>query len=121
MFFVLSKTISYLTQPLSVIFLFWIASVFNKSEKWRKRLRYSALGLVLLFTNDFIANEVIGLYETPITPLSEIQKQYEWGIMLTGVTATNKVLNDRVYVSSSPDRVNHSFLLYKKGIIKKFS
>jgi uncharacterized SAM-binding protein YcdF (DUF218 family) len=39
--------------------------------------------------------------------------------VLTGVTSTNKVLKDRIYVSSSPDRVNHSFLLYKKGVIRK--
>ena len=75
--------------------------------------------LAFIFTNDFLTNEIVRLYETPVTPLAEIKKQYEWGIVLTGVTSANKTLNDRVYVSTSPDRVNHSFMLYKKGIIKK--
>lgn len=81
-------------------------------------MRIVAFGLLLIFSNDFLANEAIGFYETPITPLREIQKQYVWGIVLTGVTSTNKEIADRVYVTSSPDRVNHSFMLFKKGIIK---
>lgn len=119
MFFILSKTLTYLIQPLSIVFILGIASLFLPQPKWKKRLRCLAIALLILFTNDFIANEAVRLYETPITPLSEIKKQYEWGIVLTGVTATNKVLKDRVYVISSPDRVNHSFLLYKSKIIKK--
>ena len=119
MFFILSKTVSYLTQPLVIVSLLLIGSIFVHGKKWKKRLRIAAIGLLVIFTNDFLANEVIGLYETPITPLNEIQKQYEWGVVLTGVTSTNKEVTDRVYVTSSPDRVNHSFMLYKKGIIKK--
>jgi uncharacterized SAM-binding protein YcdF (DUF218 family) len=119
MFFVLSKTLSYLTQPLVVVIILFLASYFLKRQKWKKRIRYLAIGLTVIFTNEFISNEVIGLYETPVTPLSSITKTYEWGILLTGVTSTNKVLKDRVYVSSSPDRVNHTFLLYKKNVIKK--
>jgi uncharacterized SAM-binding protein YcdF (DUF218 family) len=61
----------------------------------------------------------MGWYETPITPISAIHKEYEYGIVLTGVTATNRELEDRVYVVNSPDRVNHSVWLYKKKIIKK--
>jgi uncharacterized SAM-binding protein YcdF (DUF218 family) len=119
MFFILSKTLNYLVQPLSIVFLLGIVSLFIRRPKWKKRFRWSAIGLLILLTNDFLANEVVRLYETPITPISEIRKQYEWGIVLTGVTATNKALRDRVYVTSSPDRVNHSFLLYKKQVIKK--
>jgi uncharacterized SAM-binding protein YcdF (DUF218 family) len=119
MFFVLSKTLNYFTQPLMVVLVLFIISYLLKNNKWKRRIRYVAIGLALLFTNPFIANEVIGLYETPVTPLAEIKKQYEWGIVLTGVTSTNKELKDRVYVGSSPDRVNHSFLLYKRKVIKK--
>jgi uncharacterized SAM-binding protein YcdF (DUF218 family) len=118
MFFFLSKTISYLAQPLVIVALLLIGSILFRNTKWKKGIRITALGLLLIFSNDFLANEAIGLYETPITPLKEIQKQYEWGIVLTGVTSTNKEVTDRVYVTSSPDRVNHSFMLYKKGIIK---
>ena len=119
MFFVLSKTVNYLLQPLSIVFVLGILSIILWKTKWGKRLRITSILLLILFTNDFIANEIIGLYETPVTPLKSINKKYKYGIMLTGVTATNKELKDRVYVASSPDRVNHSVLLYKKGIIEK--
>jgi uncharacterized SAM-binding protein YcdF (DUF218 family) len=119
MFFLLSKTLNYLTQPLVVLVLLWVISIFIKSTKWKKGIRITVISLAILFTNDFLSNEVARLYETPITPIADIKKQYQWGIVLTGVTSTNKILNDRVYVVSSPDRVNHSFMLYKKGIIKK--
>jgi uncharacterized SAM-binding protein YcdF (DUF218 family) len=119
MFFVLSKLLHYLSQPLVMLLLLWVVSIFIKNTKWKKRIRITVFALAFLFSNDFLTNEVVRLYETPIIPLSEINKTYEFGIVLTGVTSTNKVLRDRVYVVNSPDRVNHSFLLYKKGIIKK--
>lgn len=119
MFFVLSKTVSYLVQPLPIVFILGVASWFLRMTKWGKRLKIASIALLFFFSNDFIANEVIGFYETPITPLSYFKKEYEYGIVLTGVTATNKELNDRVFVTSSPDRVNHSVLLYQKGIIRK--
>jgi uncharacterized SAM-binding protein YcdF (DUF218 family) len=119
MFFFLSKTLNYLTQPLVVLVLLWVISVFIKRPKWKKVIRIMIIAFLFLFTNGFLTNEVVRLYETPVTPLNQINKQYEWGIVLTGVTSVNKPIRDRVYISSSPDRVNHSFLLYKKGIIKK--
>ena len=119
MFFVLSKTINYLAQPIVILFLLWIISWILKNKTSKKWIRITALLLTFLFTNEFIANELIGLYEHPVTPLSTINKQYEFGIVLTGVTATNKLVKDRVYVTSSPDRVNHAVMLYKKGVIRK--
>jgi uncharacterized SAM-binding protein YcdF (DUF218 family) len=119
MFFVLSKTVSYLLQPLPIVFILGIFAWLFRKNKWGKRLGITSIALLLFFSNEFISNEAMGLYEATITPLSAINKQYEYGIVLTGVTATNRELNDRVYVNSSPDRVNHSILLYKKKIIKK--
>lgn len=119
MFFILSKTLNYLAQPLVILGLLVGISFLIKKTRWRKALRLMALALTFIFTNDFITNEIIGLYETPITPLASIERKYEFGIVLTGVTAINKQVADRVYVVSSPDRVNHSVMLYKRGIIKK--
>jgi len=119
MFFVLSKTLSYFLQPFSIVFLFGIASFFFRKSKWGYRFKVAAIVLLIFFSNEFLANEVIGWYESPVTPLAQINKNYDLGIVLTGVTATNKELKDRIYVTSSPDRVNHSVLLYKKKIISK--
>ncbi|MFM7328612.1 MAG: YdcF family protein [Bacteroidota bacterium] len=119
MFFILSKTIGYLTRPLILVALMALAGWLLKNPVWKKRLLTSALVLLLVLSNSFLSNEVLKLVESPLVPLASITKTYEWGIMLTGVTSDKKELLDRVYVSGSPDRVNHTVLLYKKGIIKK--
>jgi len=120
MFFVLSKTIGILAQPLMVVVVLVIASRLIRNRRWRKRLAVSSIVLLFVFTNDFLAKEAIRLCEAPLVPMASLtNKTYEWGIMLTGVTSSNKELRDRVYVNNSPDRVNHSVMLYKKGIIRK--
>ncbi len=119
MFFILSKTLGYLTRPLMVVALLALAGVVVKNSVWKKRLLTAALALLILFSNNFLSNEALRIVESPLVPLAFITKTYEWGIMLTGVTSDKKELKDRVYVTGSPDRVNHSVMLYKKGIIRK--
>lgn len=122
MFFLLSKTIGYLVRPLVIIALVLIAHLLIKNQQWKKRLLVTGLILFFFFSNKFLANEMVRLFEAPIVPLSELasrEKPYELGILLTGVTSGNKILKDRVYITVNADRVNHTVMLYKKGYIKK--
>jgi len=119
MFFALSKILNYFTQPLVIICVLLVASVLVKPGVWRKWLFRVGLGLLLFFSNDFIANEMMSLWEIKPTPYADIKKQYEYGILLTGVTRAQIEPNDRVYFSRGADRVTHSVQLYKLGIIKK--
>jgi uncharacterized SAM-binding protein YcdF (DUF218 family) len=119
MFFALSKTLSYLTQPLLIICVLLVTSVFVKKVSLRKLLFRSGLGLLLLFSNEFIANEIMTLWEIKPIPYVSIQKQYEYGILLTGVTKAEMEPKDRIYFNRGADRVTHSVQLYKLGIIKK--
>lgn len=118
MFFFLSKTLNYLMMPLVIITVLFILSALFK-KKWRKRCFISGLVLLLLFSNEFIANELMTVWEIPATPYKEIKKKYEWGILLSGVTKAEMKPNDRVYFSRGADRVIHTVQLYKLGIIKK--
>jgi len=119
MFFVLSKTLGYLTQPLVIICLLLLASVWLRKPTWKKWSFRVGLGLLLFFSNEFIANEVMGLWEIPPTPYAEIHTQYAYGVILTGVTKSDKDPKDRIYFNRGADRVTHSVQLYKLGIIKK--
>src|SRR5262249_50502925 len=58
-------------------------------------------------------------WEIPPTPFADIHKQYEWGVVLSGVTKSGMTPSDRVYFSQGADRVTHTFQLYKLGYIKK--
>lgn len=119
MFFFLSKTLNYLTMPLVIICLLMLVGLFIKSATWKKRLYKTGLALLLLFSNDFLSNEVVSIWELPATPYADIPRTYEVGILLTGVTKGNMTPDDRIYFQRGADRVTHSLQLYKLGIIKK--
>lgn len=119
MFFVLSKILGFLTNPLIFVFGFLIASVWIKKAHLKKRFYWIAFSLLLFFSNEFIANEVMSTWEVEPTPYASIHKVYNWGIVLTGVTLNDRQPDDRVYFHHGADRVTHTIQLYKKGIIKK--
>lgn len=119
MFFILSKTLNYLTMPLVIICILFLLSWLLKSQKWKKSLLKIGIILLLVLSNDFISNEVVLLWELPATPINEIKKSYELGIVLTGVTKGNMIPEDRVYFQRGADRVTHALQLYRMGIIKK--
>lgn len=119
MFFIISKVLNFLTNPLVFVSGFLIASAFVKKVQWKKRLLWTALSLLLFFSNEFIANEVMKAWEVGPTPYDSITEVYDWGIVLTGVIYNDRQPADRVYFHHGADRVMHTIQLYKKGIIKK--
>jgi uncharacterized SAM-binding protein YcdF (DUF218 family) len=119
MFFIFSKILSFLSQPLSIIMMMLIASWLIRRERWKKILSRTAFILLFFTSNYFIANSVMHLWEWPITTYESINKTYDYGILLTGVTKTNMTPKDRVYFSAGADRATHTLQLYKLGLIRK--
>jgi uncharacterized SAM-binding protein YcdF (DUF218 family) len=119
MFFILSKTLNYLAQPLTIICIFLLLSIFLKAKKWKTWCFRIFIVSLFFFSNDFICNEVVRWWEIPATPFASIEKKYEYGIVLTGVTKSEMEPDDRIYIGRGADRVTHTLQLYKLGIIKK--
>lgn len=119
MFFVLSKVLNFLTNPLVIVCALLLFSMIIRNQRRKTRLFWIAFSLLLFFSNDFIANEVMGRWEVPATPYAEVKESYDWGIVLTGVTMNDRMPDDRVYFQHGADRVVHAVELYKKGIIRK--
>jgi uncharacterized SAM-binding protein YcdF (DUF218 family) len=119
MFFIFSKVLAFLAQPLAITVLLVIISWFIRSQRWKKILRITSISLLLLTSNYFIANDLMRTWEVPITPYSAIDKTYDYGVMLTGVTKTSMEPRDRTYFGRGADRATHTLQLYKLGIIKK--
>ncbi|HCM77085.1 MAG TPA: hypothetical protein DIS90_11930 [Cytophagales bacterium] len=119
MFFFLSKTLNYLMMPLVIVTILLVISVLLRRSKWKKWCFASGLALLLLFSNEFIANELMAAWEVPATPFKDIKKKYTWGILLSGVAKAGMEPNDRVYFSRGADRVYHTVQLYKMGFIRK--
>jgi uncharacterized SAM-binding protein YcdF (DUF218 family) len=117
MFFFLSKTVSHLFMPLTVTALCLLFGLILKN-KWGGRLRVAAMVLFLFFSNEFIANEVMAKWEVSAVPYRDFKQPFTYGILLTGVTHTDKQPADRVYFQHGADRVVHTVELYKRGIIR---
>lgn len=118
MFFYLSQFLSFLVMPLTIILLFLIAGLIYNHSKWGKKLIFAGLALLLFFSNQFISNYAMYLWEPPFKNLATLP-QYEVGIVLTGVTNLNKTVFDRTFFNKGADRITHALQLYKMGKLKK--
>lgn len=106
-------------MPLVMVSLLLVASAIIKKAKWKRKLFISGVSLLLIFSNEFIANELMTLWEVPATPFKDVKKTYTWGILLCGVAKGGMKPDDRVYFQRGADRVTHTVQLYKMGLIKK--
>jgi uncharacterized SAM-binding protein YcdF (DUF218 family) len=119
MFFILSKTLSHLTEPLIIVLILFIASLAIRKQVWKKRLFWTGFILLIFFSNDFLANEAMLAWEVKPIAFSALKKKYTYGILLTGVSIGKRQPDDRVYFDKGADRVYHSVQLYKLGYIEK--
>jgi uncharacterized SAM-binding protein YcdF (DUF218 family) len=119
MFFFLSKTLGYLVRPLVIVSGLFLAAWLEKKKGRKKLFLVSGMTLLFFFSNEFIANEVMNVWEIKATPFAEMDRTYTYGILLCGAAKKEVGPDDRVYIGSAADRVNHTLQLYKGGYIKK--
>lgn len=117
MFFILSKILQFLINPMVWIVVLLFFSLFAKEERFRKRSLRFLLIFTILFSNSFLFNECQGAWEIPVTPYSSLKK-YEVGIVLGGIMKYDRQ-NDRLRFQRGSDRLFQAIELYKRGYIKK--
>ncbi len=118
MYFVLSKLLRHLFSPVLWIAILIIAALLMKNTKPRKRLWMIAGILFLFFTNTFVADEFMRMWEIPAVQHHELNAPYDVGILLTGMCSYDETF-DRINFNRSSDRLLQTMDLYHKGIIKK--
>ncbi|MEJ8803332.1 YdcF family protein [Pontibacter sp. H249] len=119
MFFILSKTLHFLLMPIIWVIVLLLLAVFLKSIKWRRITLLGALGLLLLFSNPFIASEAWRAWEVEATPVKDVG-QYDIAVILTGVTSFRENIPDRIHTTKGADRFLHPLQLYRMDKIDKF-
>lgn len=119
MFFILSKLLAIFIKPATYIFIFLLGSFLLKNEVWKKRMRWMTLILFLFFSNGFIFNECLLLWEKPATLIRELDNAYEVAVVLGGTTDANRQPSDRLFFLKGADRVTHALNLYHSGKVKK--
>jgi len=118
MFFILSKLLSFFTSPIIWIFLLLLIALLLKNPKKKKRFLIATLAVFYFFTNSFVADEVMRIWEVKHININNINS-YDYGIVLGGVISGYDTKNKQVIFNRSVDRLLQGIELYKKGIIKK--
>lgn len=118
MFFYLSQFLSFLAMPMTIILILLISGFWIRKKKYGKKLMMIGIILLLLFSNQFLANLAMKAWEPDFKTFDTLPT-YEVGIVLTGVTNLNKTAYDRTFFNKGADRATHAVQLYKLGKIKK--
>ncbi|MFZ4739565.1 MAG: YdcF family protein [Bacteroidales bacterium] len=119
MFFVISKLLSYLLNPLFWVFTLLIIAYFIKNKKIGRKLLLISIIAFYLFSNRFICDEFIRLWEFDYPEKSSIDKQYDVGIVLGGGIINYDYDKDRLILREQADRLLQAIDLYKQGKINK--
>lgn len=104
-------------MPISWIIGCFVYAYFTKIERKKKRFFKIGLVLLLFFTNTFIFDEFIRLWEIPATKFEQVQT-HDYGIVLGGMSSYDKIYH-RAQFSRGIDRLMQGVELYKMGKIKK--
>jgi uncharacterized SAM-binding protein YcdF (DUF218 family) len=110
MFFILSKILDFLLQPLCWIFILLGFAYFTR---FSKRLLAINIALLLVMSNGWFVNQCYLAYETPQNTL---KKPYQWCIILGGGMMRS---GEGYRTGETADRFVQPLLLYKKGLVKK--
>lgn len=88
----------------------------NKAGR-RKKRNLVAFFLLILFTNPWLSNKAIDLWEMPPNTLN--QDQYDVVIVLSGMTHPDLTYGDQVQFNAGAERFIEPVRLYHQQIVKK--
>jgi len=118
MFFYLSQFLSFLLMPLTIVLLLLITGLIWSKKAVGRKIMLTGLILLLFFTNQYLANYAMYLWEPEFKAIDSLPK-YEMAIVLTGVTNLDKTVYDRTFFNKGADRATHAMQLYKLGKVNK--
>jgi uncharacterized SAM-binding protein YcdF (DUF218 family) len=117
MFFYLSKLLVFIISPLTWIFTLLILSLCLKNPKTKRKLLIASLIVFYFFSNAFILDECMRLWEFTSKDLSK-KEHFDAAIILGGMTTYDPRL-DNPQFGNSADRLWQALPLLKNGQIKK--
>jgi uncharacterized SAM-binding protein YcdF (DUF218 family) len=112
MFGFLSKTIAFLTDPLSWVLILFVMAFLLKKPAARRRLFFAALAVLLLFSNPLLLNQFAKRWDITHRALPKTEK-YSCAIVLGGFSS--QLNKDSGYFNWSSDRFIEAVKLYNNG------
>ena len=118
MFFLISKILSFLLSPIWWIVILLLLHLFLSKHRRRKLFLYTAVGVLLFFSNQFIFYHVAGWWEGELQNPNQVE-QYD-GIILLGGFSSYQSSSQRIRFYQSADRLFQALELFKKGKTNRF-
>lgn len=118
MFYILSKIIGLLINPILWILTLLIVGLFAKKTSVKHKYYLSAIIVLVLFSNSFLFNEVMVKWEEKAVKTSELKTSYDMGIVLSGMVWYDTE-TERLNFMQSSDRIWQAVRLYHEGTIDK--
>jgi len=119
MFFVISKFLSFILNPLIWIITLLLFVLFIKNSKKKKRLLIITIVVTLFFSNQFIIAEFNRMWEVQPTHLNDMAAYYDVGVVLGGGMITYDGRYQRHIFRVNTDRIMQAVYLYKQKRIGK--
>ena len=117
-FFIISKILDFLLEPVLWLVVLLFFSLFSKHPKRKRKFLFTAIVFLLVFSNSFLLDEAMRAWEMPATKISEIPETYDAGIVLSGMIAYDHSF-DRIQFDRRNDRLMQAISLYKMKKIRK--
>ncbi|WP_229969317.1 YdcF family protein [Pontibacter harenae] len=105
-------------MPFLWVLVLLFLALFLKSAKWKRVSLATAVAILLVFSNPFLANEVWRAWEVDATPVAEVAN-HEIAVILSGVTGYREDMPDRIHTHKGADRFLHPLQLYRLGKVKR--
>lgn len=116
-FFILSKILVFLISPLTWVFTLLGFSLFSRDPLRKRRFFIISLIAFYFFSNSFIADEAMRLWEVTTPDLKPTQK-YDYAVVLGGMIWYD-ARQDKPQFMRGADRIFQTIPLWKNGQIKK--
>ncbi len=119
MFFVVSKILSIFLSPLVWIYALLLWAFFAKSRKASRRILIGAMIIFYIFSNGFIAEEALRLWEQNSPFYDTDNKKYDVGIVLSGGLIDYDESTNKLVYGQSSDKIMQALKMYNEGVIDK--
>ena len=113
MFYITSKLLAFLSQPIIWVFILLFIALFYKSK--RRKILIISISAFYFFSNSFIADEATRLWEVKRFTTS---LTYDVGVVLGGIADYDKITKAHNF-NKHADRLMDAEQLYHQGIISK--
>lgn len=120
MFFIFSKLLSFLLQPLNWMVMLASFSLLTKNQNHRSRSISTLIAILLVFSNPWLVNQLARVWETGKRSPDTIARPYDLGILLGGYANFNAESPPGLLtMHQAGNRLTATLMLYQTGKIRR--